>query len=202
MTSNGSDMEFVDERGLRWNMAEFCRHYRLDADRAMSLFGEMDWPTTLDTRGFAQCCKPNAKILRGIIVTLPGDQGKRIYPSVDAVAKFAEEFAEKNLPACRRRKRRSYQAAWKRLGRSSAIDLEEMLEEAVAPKMQRYLEKNEVVRVEKKLTGIQAKLAAIPGPTRYERRYFDDAGDFGAQTIQRSNFAGRTKGGGPIYTWR
>ena len=72
----------------------------------------------------------------------------------------------------------------------------------MAPKMQRYLEKNEVVRVEKKLTGTQAKLAAIPGPTRYERRYFDDAGDFGAQTIQRSNFAGRTKGGGPIYTGR
>ena len=95
MTSNGSDMEFVDERGLRWSMAEFYRHYRLDADRAMSLFGEMDWPTTLDTRGFAQCCKPKAKILKGIIVTLPGDQGKRIYPSVHAVAKFAEEFAEK-----------------------------------------------------------------------------------------------------------
>ena len=202
MTSNGSDMEFVDERGLRWSMAEFCRHYRLDADRAMSLFGEMGWPTTLDTRGFAQCCKPNAKILRGVIVTLPGVQGKRIFPAVEAVAKFAEEFAAKNLPACRRRKYRSYQAAWKRLGRSSAVDLEALLEEAVSPKMKAAIRKTERVERPRPLSRKKLSLAAIPGPTEYEKKYFADAGKFGAGEVQRSIFAGRTKGGGLIYTGR
>ena len=35
-----------------------------------------------------------------------------------------------------------------------------------------------------------------------EIMYLNDAGMFGAGEVQRSNFAGRMQGGGPIYTGR
>ena len=195
-------MEFVDERGLRWGLSEFCTHYRLDKDAAMKLFGELDHPARLDTRDFVQSCNPKMKILRRVILILPGGEEKRVFPSTAIMFRFAEEYAEKNLPIGRRRKARSYLAAWSRMGRQYEVNLEVLLEEAIAPKMKTAMGKTTAAPAKKKLTGIPAKLAAIPGPTRYERQYFDDAGDFGAQTIQRSNFAGRTKGGGPIYTGR
>ena len=45
-------------------------------------------------------------------------------------------------------------------------------------------------------------LNIIPGPSRYEQAYLDDAGKFGAGQVQRENFAGRCQGGAPIYTGR
>ena len=54
-------MEFVDERGLRWDLSEFCTHDMLDKDAAMKLFGELDHPARLDTRDFVQSCNPKMK---------------------------------------------------------------------------------------------------------------------------------------------
>ena len=163
-------MEFVDERGLRWGLSEFCTHYRLDKDAAMKLFGELDHPARLDTRDFVQSCNPKMKILRRVILILPGGEEKRVFPSTAIMFRFAEEYAEKNLPIGRRRKARSYLAAWSRMGRQYEVNLESLLEEAVAPKMKTAMGKTTAVSANKKLTGAQAKLAAIPGPTRYERQ--------------------------------
>ena len=191
--------DFTDERGLQWEMSDFCAHYRINAETARKLFRELESPTVLDTRDFVQSCAPNTKIIRRVILILPGGR-KRVFPSATIMSKFAEEFAAKNLPSCKQRKERAYRAAWLRLGRKQVVDLQELLENGIAPKAQKAIKEKE--RVEKRLTGKGSTLAAIPGPSKYELAYLDDAGKFGAGQIQRENFAGRCQGGAPIYTGR
>ena len=191
--------DFTDERGLQWEMSDFCTHYRIDSETARKLFLELESPAMLDTRDFVQSCKPNTKIIRRVILMLPGGR-RRVFPSATIMSKFAEEFAAKNLPACKQRKERAYRAAWLRLGRKQVVDLQELLENGIAPKAQKAIKEKE--RVEKRLAGKGSTLAAIPGPSKYELAYLNDAGKFGAGQIQRENFAGRCQGGGPIYTGR
>ena len=191
-------MEFTDERGLAWTMAEFCEHYRVDPVAATKLFDALDRPEIVNTRDFVGSCKPRAKLQCPVIVHFSG-KGRRVLPSVTALSRFAEEYAARNLPAHKRRRAKVYAATWTTIGRPTVIDMAAFLEAAIA---QKFREQRPKPVPHIKLTPEQAKLAAIPGPTLYETMYLNDAGMFGAGEVQRSNFAGRMQGGGPIYTGR
>ena len=191
-------MRFSDERGLAWNMAEFCEHYRVDPVAATKLFDALNRPEIVNTRDFVGSCKPRAKLQCPVIVHL-SERSRRVLPSVTAFSRFAEEYAARNLPAHKRRRARVYAATWTTIGRPTVIDMAAFLEAAIA---QKFREQRPKPVPHIKLTPEQAKLAAIPGPTLYETMYLNDAGMFGAGEVQRSNFAGRMQGGGPIYTGR
>ena len=191
-------MEFTDERGLAWTMAEFCEHYRVDPVAATKLFDALNRPEIVNTRDFVGSCKPRAKLQCPVIVHLSGKE-RRVLPSVTALSKFAEEYAARNLPAHKRRRARVYAATWTTIGRPTVIDMAAFLEAAIAPKLRE--EKSKMIRA-RPLTREEVALAAIPRPTLYETMYHNDAGMFGAGEVQRSNFAGRMQGGGPIYTGR
>ena len=188
-------MRFLDERGLVWTMAEFCEHYRIALSVGAKMYASIGKPDVIDTRIFAASCRPLAKIKYSIVLRMPYGRNE-IFTSWRRMSEFIEVRARRNQRSDKRCGRRFYLRRWTRMGRPGSVDLEALFNTKTLPL-------RDVPRVPHiKLTPEQAKLAAIPGPTRHERRYFDDAGDFGAQTIQRSNFAGRTKGGGPIYTGR
>ena len=188
-------MEFIDERGLAWTMAEFCEHYRIALSVGAKMYASIGKPDVIDTRIFAASCRPQAKIKYSIVLRMPCGRDE-IFASWRRMSEFIEVRARRNQRSDKRCGRRFYLRRWTRMGRPGVVDLEALFNTKTLPL-------RDVPRVQRvKLTPEQAKLAAIPGPTLHETMYLNDAGMFGAGEVQRSNFAGRMQGGGPIYTGR
>ena len=202
---------FKDEHGREWELRAFCRHHGAVESTIRNKYYRMGRPEQVDsktllTKGERYKLQSN---MVPVTVLLPGNKRKN-FAMVIEMCVWARDLAEQSGGKYEPVLVQSYYTRWKRLGKPPVLKLKEIM---VAPPAGNNVKRNEHLVVEglegdlerlgNEVTARQrTKLSIIPGPSRFEEMYFSDAGKFGAGEVSRSNFAGRTKGGGPIYTGR
>ena len=198
---------FTDEDGKLWALKDFCFHYCANERAVRHTWYKLGRPETIETRELLQSAQHGGQ--NGVVVTvLLPDGTRKTFATAKDMCEFAEAWSVENGCNPEHIKSATLYDRWRdRLSRARVFKIKSLF--ARKPR----LTSSEIVVLDvpkgdlehlgnKRSVEKERLLNTIPGPSRYELEHFNDAGKFGAGKITRSNFAGRTKGGGPIYTGR
>ena len=197
---------FTDENGKLWELRDFCRYHNANERTVRHKWYKLGRPETIETRELVAPPKHGGQNSFVVTAMLP-DGSRKTFGSAKEMSEFAEQWAiDRNLP--QQFKAATLYATWRdKLSRAKVFKINSLFvrrKKITATEMcLRDVPDGDLAHLSGRRTKDKEDfLNIIPGPSRYERAYLDDAGKFGAQKIQRENFAGRCQGGAPIYTGR
>lgn len=197
---------FADENGKLWELRDFCRHHKANEKAVRHIWYKLGRPETIETRELIAVPQRGGQNSFVVTALLP-DGSRKTFGSAKDMSEFAEQWAiDRNLP--QQYKAATLYATWRdKLSRAKVFKIGSLFvrkKTITATEMcLRDVPGGDLAHLSGRRTKAREELLnIIPGPSKYERAYLDDAGKFGAVHVQRENFAGRCQGGAPIYTGR
>ena len=196
---------FTDEHGKEWTLVQFAQHHGLAPTSIRNRYYRMGRPASIETRELLDRSAQGGQ--NAHVVTLMFRDGtRRTFGSAKEMSEFAASWGKEHglgkfLPDTLYKRWRTVLACPFIFNIKKLFSRPKKIRQRTI--VSRDVSKGDLAKLSNKMTKDKdTRLRIIPGPSRYERANMNDAGRFGAGEVQRSNFAGRTKGGGPIYTGR
>ena len=197
---------FTDEFGVLWALRDFCHHHGANERSVRHKWYKLGRPQVIETRELIS--QPQHGGNNSVIVTaLMPDGSRKTFGSAKEMSEFAAKWGE-SLETPQKFAPATIYSAWRdRLSRAKVFKITSLFVRPTRIKASAMVEmdvpKGDLAHLSGRRTkDREARLSIIPGPSKYERAYLDDAGKFGAGQVQQENFSGRCQGGAPIYTGR